>query len=175
MYQAKKNKNRVVTENDAQTEADAQAAAQGAKKEQQQILIVDDSELNRMMLREMLQDDFRILEAADGAACLEMLEQYGTGISLVLLDILMPGLTGFDVLIDMNKNNRMENIPVIMITADDSDANIRRAFSLGALDYISRPFDSQIVYRRVSNTIMLYTKQRKLISMLTQQYREREK
>ena len=175
MYQAKKNKNRVVTENDAQNEADAQAAAQGAKKEQQQILIVDDSELNRMMLREMLQDDFRILEAADGAACLEMLEQYGTGISLVLLDILMPGLTGFDVLIDMNKNNRMENIPVIMITADDSDANIRRAFSLGALDYISRPFDSQIVYRRVSNTIMLYTKQRKLISMLTQQYREREK
>ena len=123
----------------------------------------------------MLQDDFRILEAADGAACLEMLEQYGTGISLVLLDILMPGLTGFDVLIDMNKNNRMEDIPVIMITADDSDANIRRVFSLGALDYISRPFDSQIVYRRVSNTIMLYTKQRKLISMLTQQYREREK
>ena len=99
----------------------------------------------------------------------------GVDFDVFLLDILMPGLTGFDVLIDMNKNNRMENIPVIMITADDSDANIRRAFSLGALDYISRPFDSQIVYRRVSNTIMLYTKQRKLISMLTQQYREREK
>ena len=87
----------------------------------------------------------------------------------------MPQMDGFEVLIHMNRFHWIDMLPVIMISSEYSESYIRRAYELGASDYISRPFDSQIVYRRVSNTIMLYTKQRKLISMLTQQYREREK
>ena len=98
------------------------------EKIRQLILIVDDSELNRALLSEMLKDDFRILEAANGKECMEVLEQYGTGISLVLLDINMPELNGFEVLVQMNRNHLIEDIPVIMISSDDTEVNIKRAY-----------------------------------------------
>ncbi len=123
----------------------------------------------------MLQDDYRILEARNGEEALELIEQYGTGISLVLLDILMPVKGGFEVLNYMNKTRLIDEIPVIMISGDSTDANIKRAYSMGISDFISKPFDSQIIYRRVSNTIMLYAKQRKLISIIRQQHWTREK
>lgn len=174
MYRAKCSKNMVVTEPDrVDGETEEDLYAQSLKKKQQ-ILIVDDSETNRLILSHMLQNDYRILEARNGQEALELIEQYGTGISLVLLDIIMPVKDGFDVLVYMNKTHRIDEIPVIMISSDSSDINIKRAYSLGISDYIARPFDSKVVYRRVLNTIMLYTKQRKLISMLTQQFREKE-
>lgn len=143
--------------------------------ERETILIVDDSEMNRAMLTEMLQEDFDILEAESGEAGLQILQQKKEGISLVLLDIVMPGMDGFDVLGYMNRTGMMDTLPVIMISSEDSQSVVRRAYDMGASDYISRPFDAQIVYRRVMNTIMLYAKQRRLLSMVTNQIYEKEK
>ena len=96
-------------------------------------------------------------------------------ISLMLLDLLMPVMDGFEVLASMNRSHMLENLPVIMISSEDSDAFIRRAYEQGVSDYISRPFDAKVVYRRVYNTIKLYAKQRRLVSMVTSQILEKEK
>ena len=125
------------------------------------------SELNREILREMLGDDFRILEVCNGRECVQMLEQYGMGISLVLLDIVMPEMDGFEVLGQMNRNHWIEDIPVIMISSEDLENYIRQAYELGVSDYISRPFDAKVVYQRVFNTIKLYAKQRRLMSLVS--------
>lgn len=95
-------------------------------------------------------------------------------ISLMLLDLLMPVMDGFEVLASMNRSHMLENLPVIMISSEDSDAFIRRAYEQGVSDYISRPFDAKVVYRRVYNTIKLYAKQRRLVSMVTSQILEKE-
>ena len=96
-------------------------------------------------------------------------------ISLVLLDINMPDMDGFEVLRTMNTNHTIEDVPVIMISSEDSEEAIRKAYELGASDYVSRPFDAKIVYRRVANTIKLYAKQRRLVQMVSDQIRAREK
>lgn len=144
-----------------------------ARKER--ILIVDDSELNRALLTEMLEDDYEILEAANGQECMDILNAGSDKISLMLLDLLMPVMDGFEVLASMNRSHMLENLPVIMISSEDSDAFIRRAYEQGVSDYISRPFDAKVVYRRVYNTIKLYAKQRRLVSMVTSQILEKEK
>ena len=95
-------------------------------------------------------------------------------IALVLLDINMPVMDGFEVLKTMNANHTIEDIPVIMISSEDSDAAIRRSYELGASDYVNRPFDARIVYRRVTNTIKLYAKQRRLVQMVSDQIHARE-
>ena len=145
------------------------------RKARQQILIVDDSEMNRAILSEMLKKDFDILEAENGKECLDILQQYGMGISLVLLDIVMPVVDGFEVLDMMVHNRWIEDIPVIMISSEDSEPYIRRAYELGVSDYINRPFDAKVVYQRVYNTIKLYAKQRKLVTLVTDQIYEKEK
>lgn len=175
MYRAKNHKNAVVTAVNSQMAGPNGVFQEDSEKIRQQILIVDDSELNREILSEMLHMDFRILEAEDGAQALEMLQQQGTGISLVLLDIIMPVLDGFGVLSYMAREHIIEDIPVIMISSDDSEKNIRRAYELGVSDYISRPFDAKVVYQRVFNTIKLYAKQRRLITLVTDQIYEKEK
>ena len=175
MYRAKNHKNAVVTAVNSQMAGPNGVFQEDSEKIRQQILIVDDSELNREILSEMLHTDFRILEAEDGAQALEMLQQQGTGISLVLLDIIMPVLDGFGVLSYMAREHIIEDIPVIMISSDDSEKNIRRAYELGVSDYISRPFDAKVVYQRVFNTIKLYAKQRRLITLVTDQIYEKEK
>lgn len=172
MYQAKYSKNMVVTEISPLLEGQDGAIH---TKLRSQILIVDDSEMNRELLSAMLEKEFDILEAEDGKECLEMISQYGTGISLVLLDIVMPGMDGFEVLSAMNRKHLIDDIPVIMISSEDSQNIIRRAYELGVSDYINRPFDARIVYRRVSNTIKLYAKQRRLTSLISDQIYEKEK
>ncbi len=167
MYQAKNRKNMIVTEKSGIDSAEA--------KERQQILIVDDSQINCEILAEILKDEYRILEAANGEECINLLKQYGTGIALLLLDINMPVMDGFEVLALMNRKHWIEDIPVIMISSEDSASYVRRAYEMGASDYISRPFDVQVVHQRVSNTIKLYAKQRRLISLVTDQIREKEK
>ena len=155
MYQAKNRKNMVVTEDNLVANDIKKGMLCDREKIRQLILIVDDSELNRTLLSEMLKDDFRILEASNGRECLDALEQYGMGISLVLLDINMPVMDGFEVLVQMNRNHWIEDIPVVMISSDDTESNIKRAYDMGVSDYIRRPFDAQIVFRRVLNTIKI--------------------
>ncbi len=174
MYQAKNQKNTVVTEKGIVDE-NGKVDTTKNEKVRQQILVVDDSEMNREILSDMLGHDFRILEAADGEECLKMLNQYGTGISLILLDIVMPKMDGFEVLNVMERKHLIEDIPVIMISSEDSDAYVRRAYELGVSDYISRPFDAKVVYQRVFNTIKLYAKQRRLTTLIGDQIYEKEK
>ena len=167
MYQAKVNKNRVITEREAE---DGSSVI-----DKQKILIADDSEMNRMLLAEMLNEEFEIVEAENGQECLKKLQKYGKEISVVLLDIMMPVMDGFEVLTYMNKSRWIEDIPVIMISSEESVTYIRRAFEFGASDYIKRPFDGKVVYQRVFNTIKLYAKQRRLISIVSDQIHEKEK
>ena len=176
MYMAKTERNMVVIEGESMDDSEPADTADGKSiMKQQQILIVDDSEMNRQILVEMLKSDFRILEAADGEECISILEQYGTGISLIMLDIVMPGLDGFGVLAYMNRKHWIDDIPVIMISSEESGSYIQRAYEMGVSDYISRPFDAKVVYQRVYNTIKLYMKQRRLINLVSDQVYEKEK
>lgn len=166
---AQMQKNTVITEQQPERTAAAPV------HRRQSVLIVDDSELNRKMLGQMLGSRFDIAEAASGEACLQLLEQNATGISIVLLDIHMPGIDGFTVLEEMNQKNLLEQIPVIMISSEDTVDAVRRAFDLGASDYISRPFDAKVVYQRIINTIQLYAKQRRLSAMAADLTFEKER
>ena len=126
------------------------------------ILIVDDGDINRDMLSDILSDEYDILEASNGIQCLQILAKERSRISAVLLDINMPEMGGFEVLEYMKKEDWIEDIPVIMISAENDIYFIKRAYNLGASDYINRPFDADLVKKRVRNTIMLYAKQRTL-------------
>lgn len=161
MYKAKDHKAMVVTECDKKLPEGDQF------KNKPRILIVDDSEFNRAILTEILQEDYEIVEADSGEEALQKLDEYGMGISLVLLDIIMPGMDGFEVLKYMTDGQWLSDVPVIMISSEDSDNYIRRAYEMGVSDYINRPFDANIVYQRVSNTIKLYAKQRRLMALVT--------
>lgn len=145
------------------------------QSEKPSVLIVDDSEMNRIILNEMLKDEYRVLEADNGRTALDLVNRYGDELSLVLLDIIMPGMNGFEVLGELSRRTVADSLPVIMISSEDSDDVVLRAYELGASDYINRPFNARVVRRRVSNTIRLYAKQRRLTSLLSQQYNERVK
>lgn len=173
MYQAKTSKNMVVTESDLQHET--QNITNPSATHKYKILIVDDSEMNREILSSILGDEFDILEAADGKECISVIRKYGRDIALVLLDIVMPEMDGFEVLEFMNKHEWIDDIPVIMISSEDSAASVKKAYEMGVSDYINRPFDVEIVHRRVFNTIKLYAKQRRLIALITNQVYEKEK
>ena len=166
MYRAKQLKEAVVTETDLPNLPEYHKPL---------VLIVDDSEMNREILREMLKDDYDILEAASGEDGLEVIRQHGELISLVLLDIMMPGINGFEVLSQMSRDGIIDDIPVIMISSEDKQEAVLNAYELGASDYISRPFDIRVVRHRVSNIMHLYAKQRRLSSLLSQQFYERER
>ena len=161
MYKAKDHKAQVITECDKTI----------FKKEKIQnkprILIVDASEFNRAILKEILEETYEIIEADGGNEALHKIDEYGMKISLVLLDIIMPEKDGFEVLKYMEEERLISDIPVIIISSEDSANYIRRAYEMGVSDYINRPFDSNIVYQRVSNTVKLYAKQRRLMAMVT--------
>ena len=161
MYKAKDHKAMVVTECDKKMPDDEET------KNKPRIMIVDDSEFNRAILSEILQEDYEIVEAESGREALHKLGEYGLGISLVLLDIIMPEMDGFEVLKHMTEEDWISNVPVIMISSEDSENYIRRAYEMGVTDYINRPFDANIVYQRVSNTVKLYAKQRRLMALVT--------
>ena len=136
------------------------------------ILIVDDSELNRALLADMLSDRFDILEAENGMEAMTILYEHELEISLMLLDIVMPVMDGFDVLAMMNQKGLIKSIPVIMISAETGGSYIDRAYDLGAIDYISRPFDERTVIHRVTSkkkcricSASRYTKKRKTTAL----------
>lgn len=144
-------------------------------KQKPRILIVDDSEMNRSILADILDDQYSILEAEDGREAVAILDEHSGELSLVLLDFVMPEMNGLEVLAVMSRRQWIENTPVIMISADNTPAYIERAYELGVTDFITRPFDSRIVRRRVVNTIMLYEKQKRLMEMVEEQVYERER
>ena len=171
MYQAKSRKDAVAVD----TQGSRLAPQEEVLEEKPTILLVDDAMMNRMVLTGILGEDYHILEAGNGERCLELLRANAGQIALVLLDINMPVMDGFEVLRTMNTNHTIEDVPVIMISGDNSEEAIRKAYELGASDYVNRPFDAKIVYRRVANTIKLYAKQRRLVQMVSDQIRAREK
>ena len=173
MYQEKTSKNMVITEGDLQCETQTKDNLSVIHKHK--ILIVDDSEMNREILFSILGNEFDILEASNGEECLSVIRKYRGNISLVLLDIVMPVMDGFEVLEFLNKYEWIDDIPVIMISSEDSASSIKKAYEMGASDYINRPFDDEVVHRRVFNTIKLYAKQRRLMDLITSQIYEKEK
>ena len=139
----------------------------------QKILIADDSEINRALLMEILGDGYEYLEAENGVRAVELLREH-TDIALVLLDIMMPQMDGFDVLKVMRCYSWLDEIPVIMISAAKDTANIERAYDLGVADYMRRPFERVMVLRQVQNVLMLYAKQKRLTRLVTDQVYEKE-
>lgn len=139
------------------------------------ILIVDDSEMNRSILADMLEEEYEILEAVDGEQAVTVLEEHSADIALVLLDIVMPKMDGFGVLAVMERNGWIEDLPVIMISSESGSAQVARAYDMGVTDFISRPFDALVVRRRVVNTLLLYAKQKRLMAMVEEQIRETER
>lgn len=175
MYQAKMKKNMVITENDIIEDKQELVKNCEGNDDRPQILIVDDAPVNRELLAGILGGRYRILQASEGEECINMLRRYENDIALVLIDMIMPKKDGFEVLVYMNRNHWIEDIPVIMISTDNSDDNVSRAYSLGVSDYISSPFDAKVVYNRVFNIIKLYSKQRRLVQLVTEQIYEKEK
>ena len=143
--------------------------------DKQKILIVDDSEMNRALLIDILEEHYDVVEAENGVEAISLLSKQRADFSLLLLDIMMPEMDGFEVLAYINKYHWNDTFAVIMISADDTPANIKRAYDLGAFDYISRPFDSTIVQRRISNTMLLYARQQRLEKIIAEQFHEQEK
>lgn len=171
MYYAKSYKNTVAMDEEVEYEKTLLDTSAAKPK----VLIVDDSELNRDLLKEMLRDRYEVLEAADGEKGLALLYELGTKISLVLLDVVMPKLGGFDVLAVMQKERWLDDIPVMMISAEDSPAFIQKAYDMGASDYITRPFNMNVVRQRSDNITKLYAKQRRLLSLVSSQIQEKER
>ena len=166
MYRSKERREPVVTEADL---------AELPEFERPRLLIVDDAEINREILRLMLEGDYDTLEAESGEEAVQVLSERHGDISAVLLDINMPGMNGFDVLSVMSRRGWIEDVPVIMISAESDDQTVLNAYELGASDYISRPFDARLVRHRVTNIVHLFAKQRRLSGLLAQQFYERER
>ena len=139
----------------------------------QKILIVDDSKLNRDILKEILGDTYNYLEAENGNQAIQMIGE-NIGIDLMLLDINMPQMNGFEVLEIMKRSQCIAETPVIMISSEDAVDTMRKAYELGITDYITRPFDSVIVKKRVQNTLGLYMNQKHLINVVYDQVYEKE-
>ena len=167
MYRAKEKKDAVVT---------GQGTAGPVKtRKKPLVLVADDAPDDREQLRECLSEEFSVLTADEGDACIRALEQYGTAVSPVLLDLIMPTPDGFDVLEYMAEHRLLEDIPVIIVTGDENDALLGSAYEMGVTDYLNRPFDAHTVRRRVRNTVRLYAKQRRLLSMVSTQLTARDK
>ena len=130
----------------------------------QRILIVDDAKLNRDILKEILGETYNYLEAENGNQAIQMTAD-NPGIDLMLLDINMPQMNGFEVLKLMKQSQCLDETPVIMISSEDAVDTMRKAYELGITDYITRPFDSVIVKKRVQNTLDLYMNQKHLINV----------
>ena len=141
--------------------------------EKQKLLIVDDSEFNRDILKEILGSSYDYLEAENGNQAIQILEVHPE-IDLMLLDINMPQMNGFQVLEHMGELQWIDEVPVVMISSEESVEIMRKAYDLGITDYISRPFDAVIVKKRVQNTLGLYAKQKRLINVVVDQIYEKE-
>ena len=141
----------------------------------QKILIADDSEMNRELLAAILEEEYDIIQANDGVQAVDCFQRHAEEISLLLLDIVMPHMDGFEVLSYMNKEHWIDSIPVVIISSENSPIYIKRGYDLGATDFIEKPFDANMVLRRSANAILLGAKQRRMTSIVSNQIYEREK
>ena len=141
----------------------------------QKILIADDSEMNRELLAAILEEEYDIIQVNDGVQAVDCLQRQAEEISLLLLDIVMPHMDGFEVLSYMNKEHWIDAIPVVIISSENSPIYIKRGYDLGATDFIGKPFDANMVLRRSANAILLGAKQRRMTSIVSNQIYEREK
>ena len=141
----------------------------------QKILIADDSEMNRELLAAILEEEYDIIQVNDGVQAVDCLQRQAEEISLLLLDIVMPHMDGFEVLSYMNKEHWIDSIPVVIISSENSPIYIKRGYDLGATDFIEKPFDANMVLRRSANAILLGAKQRRMTSIVSNQIYEREK
>ena len=141
----------------------------------QKILIADDSEMNRELLAAILEEEYDIIQANDGVQAVDCFQRHAEEISLLLLDIVMPHMDGFEVLSYMNKEHWIDAIPVVIISSENSPIYIKRGYDLGATDFIEKPFDANMVLRRSANAILLGAKQRRMTSIVSNQIYEREK
>lgn len=141
----------------------------------QKILIADDSEMNRELLAAILEEEYDIIQVNDGVQAVDCLQRHAEEISLLLLDIVMPHMDGFEVLSYMNKEHWIDAIPVVIISSENSPIYIKRGYDLGATDFIGKPFDANMVLRRSANAILLGAKQRRMTSIVSNQIYEREK
>lgn len=167
MYEAKRQKDSVVTAK--------QGGAGKRSSHKERVLVVDDSDINREILSGILKSEYDIIEAKNGKEALLQIEKHGDDLAVILLDLIMPVMSGFDVLEYMNEHGYIANIPVITISGDDSGKTVRAAYDKGVSDYITRPFDARVVYRRVSNTVKIYARQKKYVAEIAGQIREKEK
>ena len=143
--------------------------------ERKKLLIADDSEMNRAILANMLEQDYEIMEVSDGKEALAALQIYRKDLSALLLDVVMPGMDGFQVLEEMKQRQWLEDVPTVMISAETSSSYIDQAFELGAADYINRPFSATVVRRRIINTILLHTRRQEMMDILTSRVYRQEK
>lgn len=168
MYEAKLQKDSVVT-------AKQGGGARKRSSHKERVLVVDDSDINREILSGILKNEYDIIEAKNGKEALLQIEKHRDDLAVILLDLIMPVMSGFEVLEYMNERGYIANIPVITISGDDSGKTVRAAYDKGVSDYITRPFDARVVYRRVSNTVKIYARQKKYISEIAAQIKEKEK
>lgn len=150
----------VGTDRESRNSAVAGQTAQ-EREDKPDILIVEDNDMNRLLLSRILESAYTVHTAENGRQALEEIERLGARLSIVLLDIIMPVMNGFDVLEAMNAGNITDDIPVIMISSNDDAETVRKAFSLGVSDFIGKPYNAGVVKQRVNNTIKLFAKQRR--------------
>ena len=150
----------VGTDRESRNSAVAGQTAQ-EREDKPDILIVEDNDMNRLLLSRILESAYTVHTAENGRQALEEIERLGARLSIVLLDIIMPVMNGFDVLRAMNAGNITDDIPVIMISSNDDAETVRKAFSLGVSDFIGKPYNAGVVKQRVNNTIKLFAKQRR--------------
>lgn len=136
--------------------------------DKQQILIVDDEEINRIILKGVFEEDYEILEAEDGRDAIQQIES-NSGIVLVLLDLVMPVLNGFEVLEYMQEHDLIEKLPVILITGETVGDSEDQAYSYGIADVMHKPFYPYIVKRRAQNIIELYLNKKNMEKRLKEQ------
>lgn len=173
MYIAKSSKNRVVSEWNENKQITSSLNERDDNKPL--VLVVDDSDMNRFLLSQILLDDYNVIEACDGVEATQIIQDHFKELSIVLLDIVMPRMDGFGVLEFMNANDLIQDLPVIMISSIDEDSAIRRCYELGISDYVRRPFSADVVGKRVYNIVRLYQRQRNLQREIREQIEEREK
>ena len=142
--------------------------------EKNTILIADDSNLNREILTDILGDRYNFVYAENGVELIEFLNG-DEDADLIILDINMPQMDGFEVLRIMNNRRWIEEIPVIVISAENDSRFVQKAYELGATDYITRPFHTSAVQHKTENTLMLYSRQKRLVQLVEDQVYEREK
>lgn len=173
MYIAKSSKNRVVSEWNENKQITSSLNERDDNKPL--VLVVDDSDMNRFLLSQILLDDYNVIEACDGVEATQIIQDHFKELSIVLLDIVMPRMDGFGVLEFMNANDLIQDLPVIMISSMDEDSAIRRCYELGISDYVRRPFSADVVGKRVYNIVRLFQRQRNLQREIREQVEEREK